>query len=82
MGKKIGGFVSFWHYEKSAIFTVRSAYKLAIQKEYEDKWCTGSQIQRVAAHYTRVCGPLRYHRCPQGAHICLEIKRGGPCDTM
>jgi hypothetical protein len=31
-----------WYYEKSGIFSVRSAYKLAIQQEKEGKWYTGS----------------------------------------
>jgi hypothetical protein len=31
-----------WHYERAGIFSVRSAYKLALQTEMEGSWQDGS----------------------------------------
>jgi hypothetical protein len=31
-----------WHYEKSGLFTVRSAYKLALKRDQANRWQVGS----------------------------------------
>jgi hypothetical protein len=64
-----------WHYERHGVFTVKSAYRLAVQADQAEKLSMGEQ-HKPRWEPASVCSHMVSKRPSQGMHFRMAITPG------